>query len=128
MSLYPGRREHGIMLKTYPYRLFLTVVNLCGVIFQMCLIISHACTSNYRKLSVMFYAYKRCLNFNSTYSLCNIFFSPNTSLSTLQSVFQYSLETFFASKHFYLGNTRSAFPYQQQCMNAENSLENCAVC
>lgn len=37
------------------------------------------------------------------------------------------LKHFFASKHFCLGNTRSAFPYQQQCVNTENSLENCAV-
>jgi len=38
------------------------------------------------------------------------------------------LKHFFASKQFCLGNTRSAFPYQQWCMNAENSPENCAVC
>lgn len=100
----------------------------------MCLIISHACISNYRKLSVQFYAY-----FNDIILIIVFLFYFNSTAHVIFSLvlthhcqlcrvyFSTSLNHFFASKRCCLGSTRSVFPYQQQRVNAERSLEDCAV-
>lgn len=75
-----------------PYRLYHRVANLGVTVFQM--FVSHASTSAYRKWGVQFYAYKRAFNFNSAYTICNIFFSPVTSL--LRVCFSTILKRFFA--------------------------------